>query len=106
MTRSFGIAADTLATAQTQFAAAVAQLPSLDGFRAFPTWSIEGCRLAQPLDVFAAPSMTSPRPIPPGALLTAQAVIAVDDGKIPVAGPVLTGAAGFPASLLVAPVFS
>ncbi len=105
-TRCFGIAEDALATAQTQFAAAVAQLPSLDGLRAFPSWSIEGCRLAQPLDVFAAPSMTSPRPILPGALLTAQAVIAVDGNKIPIAAPVLTGAAGFPASLLVAPVFS
>jgi hypothetical protein len=39
-------------------------------------------------------------------LLTAQAIVAVDGNKIPVAAPVLTGAAGFPASLLVAPVFS
>jgi hypothetical protein len=38
--------------------------------------------------------------------LTAQAVIAVDGNKIPIAAPVLTGAGGFPASLLVAPVFS
>jgi Xaa-Pro aminopeptidase len=106
MTRSFGIAAEALAAAQAQFAAAVAQLPNLDGLRAFPSWSIEGCRLAQPLDVFAAPAMTNPRPIPPGALLTVQAVIAVDGAKIPIAAPVLTGAAGFPASLLVAPVFS
>jgi hypothetical protein len=106
MTRCFGIAEDALVTAQTQFAAAVAQLPSLDGFRGFASWSIEGCRLAQPLDVFAAPSMTSPRSILPGALLTAQAVIAVDGNKIPIAAPVLTGAAGFPATLLVAPVFS
>jgi Xaa-Pro aminopeptidase len=106
MTRSFGIAAEALAAAQAQFAAAVAQLPSLDGFRTVPSWSIEGCRLAQPLDVFAAPAMTNPRPIPPGALLTVQAVIAVDGAKIPIAAPVLTGAAGFPASLLVAPVFS
>jgi Xaa-Pro aminopeptidase len=106
MTRCFGIADAALTEAQTRFAAAVAQLPSLDGFRAFPSWSIEGCRLAQPLDVFAAPSMTNPRPILPGALLTAQAIVAVDGNKIPVAAPVLTGAAGFPASLLVAPVFS
>jgi Xaa-Pro aminopeptidase len=106
MTRCFGIADAALTEGQTRFAAAVAQLPSLDGFSAFPSWSIEGCRLAQPLDVFAAPSMTNPRPILPGTLLTAQAVIAVDGNKIPVAAPVLTGAPGFPASLLVAPVFS
>jgi Xaa-Pro aminopeptidase len=106
MTRCFGIPGAALTEAQTQFAAAVAQLPKLDGFHAFPSWSIEGCRLAQPLDVFAAPSMAQPRPILPGALLTAQAVIAVDGNKIPVAAPVLTGAEAFPATLLVAPVFS
>ena len=105
MTRCFGFPDAALATAQTQFAAAVAQLPSLDGFREFPSWSIEGCRLAQPLDVFAAPSITSPRPILPGALLTAQAVVSIDGKKIPLAAPILTGTSGFPASLLVAPVF-
>ncbi|HWE73228.1 MAG TPA: aminopeptidase P family N-terminal domain-containing protein [Stellaceae bacterium] len=106
MTRCFGIAEAAQTEAHTKFAAAVAQLPRLDAFWAFPSWSIEGCRLAQPLDVFAAPSMTNPRPILPGALLTAQALIAVEGNRIPVAAPVLTGAEGFPASLLVAPIFS
>ena len=49
LTRSFGIAAEALAAAQTRFAAAAASLPSLEGWREFPSWSIEGCRLAQPL---------------------------------------------------------
>jgi hypothetical protein len=106
MTRSLGGAPEQWAEASTSFAAAVARLPSLDGFREFPAWSIEGCRLAQPLDVFAAPSMATPRAIPAGALVTAQAVIAAGGAKIAVAAPVLVGGQAFPSSLLVAPIFA
>jgi Creatinase/Prolidase N-terminal domain len=105
MTRCFGLAAAALDEANARFAAAAAKLPRLDGLRDFPSWSIEGCRLAQPLDVFAAPAMASPRPIVPGSLVTAQAVIAIDGNKIALAAPVLVGASGFPSSLLVAPIF-
>ena len=105
MTRTFGLAPGALDDANARFAAAVATLPSLDGFRAFASWSIEGCRLAQPLDVFAAPAIANPRPIVPGSLVTAQAVITVDGNNIAVAAPVLVGTAGFPASILVAPSF-
>jgi Xaa-Pro aminopeptidase len=105
MTRSFGAADEISAEAAARFAAAAARLPSLEGFRDFAGWSIEGCRLAQPLDVFAAPAMATPRPIPPGGLVTAQAIVAVDGSKIAMAAPVLVGAAGFPSSLLVAPSF-
>jgi hypothetical protein len=55
--------------------------------------------------VFAAPAMATPRPISPGGLVTAQAIVAVDGSKIAMAAPVLVGAAGFPSSLLVAPSF-
>lgn len=106
MTRSFGAAAEQWTEAGASFAAAVARLPSLEAFREFSGWSIEGCRLAQPLDVFAAPSMATPRAIPPGALVTAQAVVAVGGSKIAVAAPVLVGAPGFPSSLLTAPLFA
>lgn len=107
MTRTLGrgVAPDAANAAAAQLAAAVAALPSLESFREFPSWAIEGCRLAQPLDVFAAPAMASPRAIAPGALLTAQAVVTVDGNKVAVAAPVLVGAPGFPASLLVAPSF-
>ncbi|HVA12175.1 MAG TPA: aminopeptidase P family N-terminal domain-containing protein [Stellaceae bacterium] len=106
MTRTLGRAPEPTADAAAQFAAAVARLPSLDGFREFPAWSIEGCRLAQPLDVFAAPAMSAPRPIAPGSLVTAQAVIAVDGKRIALAAPVLVGAQEFPSSVLVAPIFA
>lgn len=105
MTRCFGVAPVALDEANARFAAAVAQLPSLDAFRSFSNWSIEGCRLAQPLDVIAAPKMANPRPIAPGSLLTAQAVVDLDGNKVAVAAPVLVGAPGFPAGLLVAPSF-
>src|ERR1700733_915288 len=85
MTRSFGVAPEALAEATARFAAAVAALPNLDAFGQSASWSIEGCRLAQPLDVFATASMSSPRPIAPGSLVTAQAVIAIDGNKIAVA---------------------
>lgn len=106
MTRTFGAPQVALDEANARFAAAAAKLPNLDAFREFASWSIEGGRVAQPLDVFAAPSMANPRPIAAGALLTAQAVIAIDGNKVAVAAPVLVGAAGFPASLLVAPSFA
>jgi hypothetical protein len=106
MTRSFGANAAASTAAGTRFAAAVAQLPSLDGFREFPAWSIEGCRLAQPLDVFAAPSIAAPRAIAPGSLVTAQAVIGLGGDKIALAAPVLVGSEGFPSSALVAPSFA
>ena len=108
MTRSFDreTPAAAAADATARFAAAAALLPSLDGFRDFASWSIEGCRLAQPLDVIAAPAMASPRPIAPGSLVTAQAVIAVDNKKTAVAAPILVGTPGFPSSLLVAPSFA
>src|SRR6185437_6389349 len=83
MTRSFNRETPAAAAdATARFAAAAALLPSLDGFRDFASWSIEGCRLAQPLDVIAAPSMASPRPIAPGSLVTAQAVIASDNKMV------------------------
>lgn len=106
MTRSFGGEPEPWTEAGASFAAAVARLPDLEAFREFPAWSIEGCRLAQPLDVFAAPAMATPRPIPAGALVTAQAVIVAGGSKIAVAAPVLVGGPGFPSSLLVAPIFA
>lgn len=87
------------------FAAAVAQLPSAEGFRDFRSWMVEGCRLAQPLDPFMGSLIGEPRPLVPEALVTAQAVIEIDGRKIALAAPVLIGAPGFPSSFLVHPVF-
>jgi Xaa-Pro aminopeptidase len=88
------------------FAAAVAQLPSADGFKACRSWLIEGCRLAQPLDPLMGSLISEPRVLAAGSLVTAQAVVDIDGRKFALAAPVLIGAAGFPASLLVHPVFN
>jgi hypothetical protein len=45
-------------------------------------------------------------PLIPGSLVTAQAVIELEETKIALAAPVLIGAPGFPASFLVHPVFA
>lgn len=105
MIRSFGWSAEAEAEAATRFAAAAAHLPSVDGFRDFEGWSIEGCRIAQPLEAFATSAMNRSRVIPAGGLVTAQALVAVEGDTIPVGAPVLVGAPGFPSSLLVAPLF-
>src|SRR5579875_3182074 len=54
MTRCFGDAPTALDDAHARFAAAIAALPSLDALRGFASWSLEGSRLAQPLDAIAA----------------------------------------------------
>lgn len=87
------------------FAAAVAQLPNAAGFKDFRAWSIEGCRLAQPLDPLMGSLIGEPRQPAPESLVTAQAVIAMDGRNVALAAPVLTGTAGFPAGFLVPPVF-
>ena len=106
MIRSFGAETNALDEAGARFAAAIARLPELGGFDGFPSWSIEGCRLAQPLEVLAGHAVASPRAIAPSSLVTAQAVIATGGGLIPLAAPVLVGGDGFPSSLLVAPNFA
>ena len=87
------------------FAAAIAQLPSVDGFKGFRSWLVEGCRLAQPLDPLMGSLIDEPRALPAGSLVTGQAVIEIEGKKVALAAPVLTGAAGFPASFLVHPIF-
>lgn len=87
------------------FAAAVARLPSEEGFDGFRSWLIEGCKLAQPLDPLLGSAFDEKRPVAPGSLVTAQAVIEIEGSKVALAAPVLVGAPGFPSSFLVPPVF-
>ncbi len=87
------------------FAAAVAKLPSTEGFAAFRSWLVEGCRLAQPLEALMGSSIEAPKPLAPGSLVSVQAAIEIDDKKIALAAPVLVGSRGFPSSLLVHPLF-
>jgi Xaa-Pro aminopeptidase len=88
------------------FAAAVARLPEASGFTDLSSWLIEGCRTAQPLDPIMGSTLDAPRMPAPLSLATAQAVIAVDGRPVAIAAPILLGSTGYPASLLVAPVFN
>jgi len=87
------------------FAAAIARLPSAEGFAGFRSWLIEGCKLAQPLEPLLGSMLDSLPPLVPGSLVTAQAVIEIEGTKIAQAAPVLIGTTGFPSSFLVHPVF-
>jgi hypothetical protein len=91
--------------AAEHFAAAIARLPSADGFAGFRSWLIEGCKLAQPLDPLMGSALDENRLLAPGSLVTAQAVIEIEGTKIALAAPVLIGTAGFPSSFLVHPLF-
>ena len=91
--------------AAAHFAAALAKLPSAEGFGGFHSWLIEGCTVAQPLAPLTGSMIEEPKSLAPGSLVTAQAVIEIDGMKIALAAPVLIGAPGFPASFLVHPVF-
>jgi len=87
------------------FAAAIASLPSPDGFKGFRSWSMEGCRLAQPLDPLMGSLMSESRLLAPGSLVTAQAVIEIEGNKVALAAPVLIGTTGYPSGFLVHPLF-
>ena len=92
--------------AAERFAAAIAKLPSGEGFHDFRSWLVEGCRLAQPLDPLMGSLMAEPRPIAAGSLVNAQAVMDIDGRKVALAAPVLIGGPGYPASFLVHPLFA
>lgn len=91
--------------AAEMFAAAVAKLPDIDGFKGFASWSIEGCRTAQPLDPLRGSALEMQRPLAPESLVTVQAVVEINGRNIALAAPALIGAEGMPASVLIHPVF-
>ena len=97
--------ADVARKAAARFAQAVAQLPSDRGFADFGSFLVEGCRIAQPLELqlgsrFSAANMPSP-----GALVSVLGVITIDGHTVPVGAPALLGAQGEAASLLIDPSF-
>jgi hypothetical protein len=99
--RRAGIA---LAAAE-RFAAAVAGLPGAQGFAGLPSWLVEGCRVAQPLEPLMGARIAEPRPPLPGALVSVQACIEHEGQPVVLGGLALVGASGEPAALLVPPVF-
>lgn len=95
-----------LQQACVRLAGAVAQLPSGDGFKSkFSSYLVEGCRMAQPLEPLMGCRLDETNPLPRGALVSAQGVLAIDGLKVPVGAPALLGARGEPASLLIDPFY-
>jgi hypothetical protein len=91
--------------AAAQFAQAVARLPSDRGFAGFGSFIVEGCRVAQPLEPLLGSRLDAAGWMPPGALVSVQATLTVDGQTVPVGAPVLIGAPGEAASLLIDPLF-
>jgi Creatinase/Prolidase N-terminal domain len=89
--------------AAARFAAAVAGLPNADGFAPAPSWLVEGCRIAQPLEALLGSRVTTPVALAPGALVSVQATFNVEGKPVSLGAPALLGHAGEPASLLVQP---
>jgi hypothetical protein len=94
-----------VAEATRQLAAAVAELPKLDKLAAMDSWLVETARAAQPLDAVAGSAVPHPRAFPPGAIVTVQAMTAIDGTPILLGAPACAAAAGKPGAFLVAPAF-
>jgi hypothetical protein len=90
--------------AAAQLAEAVAHLPSGDGFAKFKSFVVEGCRMAQPLEVLIGSRVESANRPAPGALVSVQALVGIDGTMVPVGAPALVGAAGAAGSLLASPL--
>ena len=104
LVRAFGKPA-IVQEAAVRFAQAVAQLPSEQGFAGFDTWLVEGCRLAQPLEPLMGSRLQRANPPSVGALASVQGTLTVDGRRVPVGAPVLLGASGEAASLLINPLY-
>ena len=97
--------ADMVREAAAQFAQAAALLPSDRGFAGFGAFLVEGCRVAQPLEPLLGSRLDAASPPLSGALVSVQATLAVGGRTMPVGAPVLIGAPGEAASLLIDPLF-
>ena len=89
--------------AVARLAAAVAKLPSSDGFAGFSSWLVEGCRIAQPLEPLMGSRVGTVHPLAPGALVSVQADFEIEGRPLLVGAPALVGRRGEAASLLVPP---
>jgi hypothetical protein len=85
--------------AAVAFAEAVAQLPSDRALSQFASFTVEGCRLAQPLEALMGSRVVEPRPPAAGSVVSVQACIEVDGRPNLFGAPALIGAAGATASV-------
>ncbi len=91
--------------AAARFAQAVALLPDDRGFAGFRSWLIEGCRMTQPLDPLTGSRLGEGHPPPPGALVSVQAVLAIDSRTVLLGAPALIGQSGQASSLIADPLY-
>jgi hypothetical protein len=91
------------AEAAARLAAAVAKLPSADGFAGFSSWLVEGCRIAQPLEPLMGSRVTAAHLLAPNALVSVQAGFEIEGRPLLLGAPALVGRRGEAASLLVQP---
>jgi Xaa-Pro aminopeptidase len=103
LTRTFSHdgAAVPQAEAAARLAAAVAKLPSADGFAGFSSWLVEGCRIAQPLEPLMGSRVTAAHLLAPNALVSVQAGFEIEGRSLLLGAPALVGRRGEAASLLV-----
>jgi len=91
--------------AAARFAEAVAGLPVGDGFAKFKSFVVEGCRMAQPLEPLMGSRFKAANPLAPGALVSVQALVSIDDTPVPTGAPALIGTDGAAGSLLANPPY-
>jgi hypothetical protein len=105
LTRTFSHdgAARPQAEAAARLAAAVAKLPSADGFAGFSSWLVEGCRIAQPLEPLMGSRVTAAHLLAPNALVSVQAGFEIEGRPLLLGAPALVGRRGEAASLLAQP---
>ena len=84
----------TAERAAAAFAAAVAPLPSPTGLAPFAAFTVEGCRLAQPLEALMGSRISKPCPPAAGAVVSVQGCIEVVGMPVLLGAPVLVGAPG------------
>jgi Creatinase/Prolidase N-terminal domain len=104
VTRTFADSAAVQAATE-RFAAAVAGLPGEQGFAGCPSWLVEGCRVAQPLEPLMGSRVSDPVKLSAGALVSIQAKMDIDGTPVLLGAPALLGGAGQAAAPLVHPVF-
>jgi len=89
--------------AVARLAAAVAKLPSADGFAGFSSWLVEGCWIAQPLAPLMGSRLAAAHLLAPRALVSVQVDFEIEGRARLLGAPALVGRRGEAASLLVQP---
>jgi hypothetical protein len=88
-----------VSAADVAFAEAVALLPDDRALSRFASFTVEGCRLSQPLEALMGSRVAEPRPPGAGAVVSVQACIEVDGRPVLLGAPALVGAPGEVASV-------